>query len=201
MQTVSKSVAGAALLLSVVSFGANGQAPLAESPSDMLAECLSQLKSGNSEHRLELRQCLQKCRIRSDAHESLVAACHESYSAYRKASGQAVAGSAAPEVKSYQLKSLTATFSPRNGRLNRFSLVGEHPELAKRAARVCAFKLPDSQSHNGPQFQAQFGDEIRAIKNQGANFAYKLSDVTWTEDGTATHYTCQIGQVGVVAVP
>jgi hypothetical protein len=179
-----------------LSAGAYAQDEVATTPSEQLKECLSQ--KGNYPN--EARACLVKCRIPANASEAQVNQCLDAYNAYRKVSGQSMKASPSLMVKSFQLDHLTATFFVKNSRPEALKLVGENSELAQRAAEVCIFKFPDAQSHDGPKFQAQFNDQIRTIRNQGKSFAYKFSDINWSEDGRATHYTCVIGRVDVVAI-
>ncbi len=186
------------LALSIVqSTIADAQDKVATRPSEQLKECLSQ----KSNYPVEARACLVKCRIRENASEVQVNQCRDAYNAYRKASGQTMTSPSSLAVKTFEVDKLIATFSPRNGRLNKFRLIGENSELAQRAATVCAFKLPAAQSYDDPQFQALFRDKILTLRNQGINnYAYKLSGVSWTEDGRSTHYTCSIGHVDIVAI-
>lgn len=191
------------VLASAFSFGHSAaleaQDNVATTPSEQLKECLVEKRKGN--YPAETQACLVKCRIRENASEVQVNQCRDAYGAYRKASGKPLTSALASTVKTFEVDSLVATFSPRNGRLNQFRLIGENSELAQRAAEVCTFKLPTSQSYDDPQFQAQFREDIRAIRSQGgSNYAYRLSDISWSEDGRATHYTCTIGHVDVIAI-
>ena len=178
-----------------INTSAYAQDEIATTPRERRMECFSQQR----DYPAEAQRCVGACRISDNASDVQANRCLDAYDAFRKASGQSRAPSQTLVVESFAIDYLVATFSVKNGRLNRFKLVGESSHLAKRAAKVCAFKLPASQSADPPQFNAQFRDQIRSIRNQGENYAFKLSDISWSEDGKATHYICNIGNVGVVA--
>lgn len=124
---------------------AYAQVEIATTPRERRMECFSQQRDV-----AEAKRCVGACRIPDNASDVQASQCQDAYYAYRKASGQPVAGLKTPTVESFEIDYLVATFSVKNGRLNRFKLVGESSELARRAAKVCAFKLPASQSADSP---------------------------------------------------
>jgi len=188
-------------LIVISAFGfdtsAFAQTVLATNSADQLQECLLQRHN----YPTEAQACIGACRgVRTEnATDVKKNQCQNAYNNFRKAAGRPY--EELPDKLSYELDFLTAIFSLRNGRLDRFKLVGDNSELAKHAAKVCIFQLPESQlqGYRGP-FHSQFNDKIREFKQQGKPFAYQLSEISWSEDGLSTLYPCQVKRVDVVPI-
>ncbi len=182
----------AGTILSFSSF-APAQTSMATTSPEQLHQCMAQ----RNEYPVEAKACLIACRgiTAKEANNVRINACQKAYNTFLTATGQPE-GQPIP-VKTYQLDALTASFSLRNGRLNRFKLVGDNSELAHHAAKVCAFKLAESQLVD---FRTRFNDKVRQFKQQGKHYAYRLSGITWTEEALSTHYICHVKQMDVVAI-
>ncbi|WP_017444989.1 hypothetical protein [Gayadomonas joobiniege] len=168
---------------------------VANTPRERLMECFPEQQAV-----AQAQRCVGACRVPENASQTRQNRCLHAYYDYRKAVGKSIVGLDLAAVESFQLDQLIATFSVRNGRINQFKLVGEQSKLAKRAAKVCSFKLPSAQNKSFTHFHRQFNEQIRAFRQQGKQVAYKLSDIRWSEDGTKERYLCQIGQISVVAI-
>jgi len=181
-----------ALILFGLLTGAIAQSLPATTPSEQLQECMSERRN----YPVEAKKCMIACRgVRAENAESYkINTCRKAYNEFRRASGKP---EGAPiNVESFSLDKLTARFSYRNGRLNRFELIGEHSELGQRAARVCVFEFPEDQAPT----QARLNDRIRELSSQGKNIAYQFNDISWSEDGLNMHYPCRVERVDVVAI-
>lgn len=172
--------------------GVLAQSLPATTPSEQLQECMSERRN----YPTEVRKCIIACRgVRAENSESYkINTCRKAYNEFRRASGKSEG--APVNVESFSLDKLTAMFSYRNGRLNRFELIGEHSELGQHAAKVCVFEFAEGQA----PIHSRFNDKIREFSSQGKNIAYQFYEINWTEDGLNMHYPCQVKRVDVVAI-